>query len=114
MVLVSGSPETIKVFDWIEAYAKLLQRHLHSGFLKCITVLSSLKKLISSAPSCWAPVFLIKFLMTLSLDPWIKLHVYLLFGDDFDLSSLRTLSSCSCVTDFVSEFIDVSLNFFLT
>lgn len=37
MVFVSGSPETINVLFWMDAYA--------SGLLKCRTVLSSLKKL---------------------------------------------------------------------
>ena len=61
MVLVSGSPDTMKVLFWIEAQA--------SGLTKCNTVLSSLKKLISSTPNCWAPVFLTRFLTTLSLLP---------------------------------------------
>ena len=68
IVLVSGSPETMKVFDWMDAYAELIEK-IPSGFLKCITVLSSLKKFISSTPRGWAPVFLMRPLITLSVDP---------------------------------------------
>lgn len=104
MVLVSDSPETMKVLFWIEAYAY--------GLTKCNTVLSSLKKLISSTPNCWAPIFLTMFLTTLSLPPWNKIWNYSCWlGDDFNFSSLRALSSSSGVSHLASQYLDVSSNF---
>lgn len=58
MVFVSGSPQTMNVLFWRDAYANHMNYVILSGFLKCKMVLSSLKKLISSTPSCWAPTFL--------------------------------------------------------
>ena len=105
MVLVSGSPETMKVLFWIEAYAY--------GLTKCKMVLSSLKKLISSTPNCWAPIFLTMFLTTLSLLPLNKLKVYSWFCDDFNFSSLSTLSSSSGIAHLFSESGDVLWDFLL-
>jgi len=68
MVFVSGSPDTINVLFWMEAYA--------SGFEKWRTVLSSVKKLTSSTPSCWAPTFLTMPLITLSPVPLLLLTTF--------------------------------------
>ncbi len=94
IVLVSGSPETMKVLFWIEAYAY--------GLTKCNTVLSSLKKLISSTPNCWAPIFLTMFLTILSLPPWNYLRNYCWLRNDLHFSSLRALSSSTGVSHLVS------------
>lgn len=99
------------ILNWCVCY--LYEIDVPSGLVKCNTVLSSLKKLISSTPNCWAPIFLTRFLTTLSLDPFHNRNAYLCFCDYFDFSSLGPFSSCSGVTHLFFEFSDVLWDFLL-